>query len=371
MHRDPWSILGVARDSTPAAWKRAYRKLAMRWHPDRNDHPEATERFKEIAAAYDALLAVNPAADEDSGAASDSTPGEASADARRDGAGDGANEQAGEGVGDAAPEADKEPAARETPPAKAPDLRINLELTLREAALGGVRTVDFYRHAPCPTCQGSGESGLQRTRFCGACHGSGRVRDAARKLVVCGECAGRGFFSERICPDCAGIGHQLTPVSLRVTLPPGLLAGDDVRLSGQGEPGSNERLPGDLYLTILLADDPLFQLHGRDLHLTMPVSALALLAGGEIEVPTLKGPRPYRLEAGPPSARCLRLPGLGYPGRGRRASGDLVLNLQPVFPDQLDEAQRLALLQADAALMQNVAQHFPEIAAWRAKWAED
>ncbi len=355
---DPWSILGVTRDSQPATWKRAYRKLAMRWHPDRNPDPEATERFKEIAAAYEALLAVNPASDEKSG---DST-GAARSDATTD--------RAADASGDFSPEADQEPSASEQSVAKAPDLRINLELTLREAALGGVRTVDFHRHAPCPTCAGSGEAGLQRTRFCGACHGSGRVRDSARQLAVCGECAGRGFFSERICPDCAGCGHQVTPVSLRVTLPPGLLAGDDVRLSGQGEPGSAAQQPGDLYLTILIADDPLFQLAGKDLVLTLPVSALALLAGGEIELPTLTGRLLYRLEAGAASPRRCCLPGLGYPGRGRRATGDLILNLQPVFPEQLDEGQRQDLLQANQGLMNNMAQHFPEIAAWRAQWPD-
>lgn len=328
---DSYAILGVSQQATLADIKRAYRRLAMRWHPDRNADPAATERFKEIRAAYDRLLAGDPP--ETTEAA------EAAAD-------------------DAEPEA--APSA-----AKAPDIRLNLEISLAEAAAGCRKTVAYHRSTTCTTCAGSGEHGISRTRFCAACHGSGRIRDAQRGLVPCDACGGRGLFSERTCPDCTGSGRETSSVSLETTVPAGMLAGDELRLAGQGESGADGVLPGDLYLTIVIADHPLFQLRGRDLHFAMPVSALRLLAGGDIELPTLAGSVPHRLDGGLPEAREVRLPGQGYPGRGRTPAGDLVASLQPVFPARLDARQRKLLLQADAALMGDLAAAFPEIAGWR------
>ena len=148
MRSDPYTVLGVATDSGPAEWKRAYRRLAMRWHPDRNDSPEATERFKEINAAYEALLAVDPE-----------------------------NEPKTEYSENETPAPDVEEAV-----AKASDIRLNLEVSLEEAAAGCHKTIHYTRGSDCPTCEGSGEHGMTKTRFCDTCHGSGRVHDAKRVL---------------------------------------------------------------------------------------------------------------------------------------------------------------------------------------------
>ena len=324
MNHDPHSLLGLAPDAGPAELKRAYRRLAMRWHPDRNSDPSAPERFRQIRAAYEQLVAV-----------------------------DGPE-------GAKTPEDDDKPTASR----KAADIRLNLDISLEQAALGCRRTVEVTRGKPCATCDGSGESGITRTRFCAACHGSGRVRDAKRVLVTCGECAGRGFFSERICPDCAGSGRELGRVSLKISVPAGLLPGDDLRLAGQGEPATAELAAGDLYLTILVRSHPLFQLRGRDLHFAMPVSALALIAGDEIRLPTLGKPVSLTLDPGPPDAREVRIPGKGYPGRGRHQAGDLVARLDPIFPATLTARQRKMLLKANAALMDGGADSLPEIVAW-------
>ena len=332
MTRDPHAVLGVSPDSGPLEWKRAFRRLAMRWHPDRNDHPEATERFKEINAAYEQLTAGEVAAPE---------------------------ETAGTSADD-----ETEPAASEMP-AKAPDIRLNLAVSIEEGALGCRQTVHYTRGKACATCAGSGEAGMSRTRFCEACHGSGRVRDTQRLLVPCDACGGRGFFSERICPDCAGSGRETSEVSLQVKVPPGMLPGDELRVAGQGEAGNDTRAAGDLYLTLVLRSHALYRLSGRDIAYTMPVSALALLAGDEITLATPSGPLCHRLEPGAASGRDLHLPGKGYPGRGRHAAGDLLIRLTPVFPASLSAEQRKLLLKASAALQANAAASMPELADWQ------
>lgn len=323
-----YAILGVPPTATPEQIKRAYRRLAMRWHPDRNDHPEATERFKEIRAAYDQLTA-------------------------RDG-----DEEVISGE-------HEEPDAAGESRARAADIRLNLDISLEEAAAGCRKTIHYARGKACPTCDGSGEAGISRTTFCEACHGSGRVRDSQRSLQPCPDCAGRGFFSRRTCRDCGGSGRETSDISLKITVPAGMLPGDELRLSGQGEAGSAGVLAGDLYLTIIIHAHALYALRERDLHYSMPVSALVMLAGGDIELPSLSGVLKHSLEAGAVAIRELRLRGQGYPGRGRIPAGDLVVSLQPVFPQALDARQRKLLLQANAALMQKAATSLPEIAVWR------
>jgi molecular chaperone DnaJ len=326
LKEDPYLTLGVERDISHAELKRVFRRLAMTWHPDRNDDPQATARFTEIRAAYEALL--EP---EDDVAVDDWEPD------------------------DEAPPDE---------PQRAADIRLNLEISLAEAWAGCDKTLNYVRGKDCPTCKGSGEHGLTRTRFCEACHGSGRVRDKKQGLVSCSDCVGRGFFSERICPDCAGSGRQQQAVSLKVKVPAGILPGDDLRLIGQGVPGEGGLHPGDLFLTIVIKTHAIFELRGRDIYLDMPVNALAMIAGAEIEIPLPVGTKVVQLEAGAASKRVLRFSKNGFPGRGKAVAGDLIVGLQPVFPARLTARQRKLLLQIQADLSGDLDQALPEVAAW-------
>ncbi len=329
----PHRVLGVTPDASPTEVKRAYRRLAMVWHPDRNDHPEATERFKKIRAAYDALAG------------------------RED-----------ERAPPAAPDSESGESSRTDEGPRAPDLRFDLDLDLEEAAAGVQRTIELVRGKPCATCAGSGEAGISRSRMCEPCHGSGRVRRRGHALEQCSQCQGKGFFSERICPDCGGLGRDEEDVSLLVSVPPGMLAGDELRLSGQGESARDGMLAGDLYLTLRLRQHELFRLDGRDLLFDMPVSVLTLLAGGELPVPGLGGVERLEVVAGTIEQRRVILPGKGYPGRNGSPAGDLVVTLIPIMPRELSLRQRELLQQADAAFDSWLDESLPEVAAWRRRF---
>jgi molecular chaperone DnaJ len=320
-------VLGVTPDAGPSEWKRAYRRLAMRWHPDRNDHPEATERFKQINAAYELLTAVDVQETQENKAETDTA-------------------EAAETV------------------VRAADIRLNLHISLEDAAHGCRKTLIYRRGKVCGTCAGSGEAGMSRTRFCPACHGSGRIRDVQRILIPCEACGGRGFFTECICPDCSGSGRDTADVNLEITIPPGMLSGDELRLAGQGELGDDERAAGDLYLTIVLTTHALYRLEGRDLHYRMPVGVLALLAGGEIELPSLGGIICHTLAEGSCEAREIRLAGKGYTGRGNRPAGDLIVTLEPEFPSNLSARQRKLLRQVHADMLDARADCLPAVDAW-------
>lgn len=304
------SILGIAADADAGAIKRAFRKLAMSLHPDRNPAPDAAERFKAIRAAHDIMMAafLNGEAE-----AEFSTEAEDAATAE---------------------------------PARGENLRRELELTLEEAAFGCRKTLTLSGAIPCATCEGSGEYGASRSNLCGDCHGSGRLR-RGQELERCPACDGRGFITSRTCPDCGGSGRHAADRHLQVHVPPGVMAGSELRLAGQGGEAPAGGLPGHLILSIVLAQHPVFQPLERDLLCPVTLSIFRWLAGGNVDVPLLGGGH-RKVKLSPARTlhpEPLRLKGLGLPNRTGLPSGDLVISWQPVLPASLT-AEQIALLRA-------------------------
>lgn len=313
-------ILGVAPTASAAEIKRAFKRLAMRWHPDRNADPQAHEQFRLAREAFEHLT----------------------------------------GARDTLP--------TEEPPASPPvprgeDHHLEVTVQLGETALGSTVTLTVPGREPCNRCDGSGQRSYGRTSMCSACHGSGRIRSESG-LKSCPNCSGKGYFTDRRCPDCAGRGWNPADRQLAVGIPPGMLPGEELRVPGQGGAAPENGVPGDLFIIVRAHPHPLFRLNGADVHVDLPISIFRVLAGGTVPVPSLLGLREAVLPES--STRTeIRLPGAGFPARGRRPAGDLVAHLQVQYPRFLTTEQRALLEMVDKVLHQHLADQSPPLARWR------
>lgn len=319
-------ILGVKPDATAAEIKRAFKRMAMRWHPDRNPDPGAHEQFRLAREAFERLTEAHEAASSPS--ASDAPP--------------------------------PEPSPRRP---RGEDRHMELEVDLEEAALGGSAEVTVAGRKPCTACDGSGHRSYGRTTMCGACHGSGRIRSASG-LEPCPTCSGRGYFTDTRCNECDGRGWHPAERQLSITLPPAMLPGEELRITGQGGAAPDGGDPGDLYLALKARPHPLFRLEGHDLHLSMPVSVFRVLAGGEIQVPTLGGHIDVLLSESSTETRIV-VPGAGFPARQKRRAGNLVVHLEVQYPRFLTNEQKALLEMADQVMSQQLDDQSPILARWR------
>lgn len=329
-HHDAFHLLGLVPGASSAEIKRAFRRLAMQWHPDRNRDPLAPDRFKQLREAYESLQADIAVESDDQ-----AEPG--------------------------APSADADPPRR-----RAADRRQTLEIALEEAFLGCERQIWLEQEAPCLDCAGEGFHVLLHGRLCVDCHGSGRLRTASG-LQSCGACLGRGYRYRAECETCSGSGRIVGREPMLVRVPAGSRDGSELRVTGAGErvDGLDD---GDLLVTVRIAAHPLYRIDDRDLVIRRPVGALRMLLGGEIVVPHPRGRLSLELTAGPVRRREWRLDGAGWPANDTGAPGALRVELHPVWPECLTPELQELLGPLVEAIERGSAEFEPEVAAWKARW---
>ena len=358
--RDYYEVLGVNRDATEEDIKKAYRKHAMKWHPDRNpDNPKAEEHFKEAKEAYEVLADGNKRAAYDQFGHAGIDPHAAG------GAGPGA------GFGDIFSDIFSDifgggRGGRSTV-FRGADLRYNLELTLEQAAHGFDTKIRIPAAAICDTCKGSGARPGTQPATCPTCRGAGQVRVSQGPFSIaqtCPRCHGSGSIIPNPCGPCSGTGRVKLQKTLAVKIPAGVDEGDRVRLSGEGEPGVNGGPPGDLYVQVHIKPHPVFQRDHDDLHCEMPVSITTAALGGEISIPTLDGSAKIRIPAETQSGKTFRLKAKGIKGVRSQAAGDLFCHVVVETPVNLTERQRQLLREFESISAEDSARHNPRAKGW-------
>jgi len=363
--RDFYEILEVQRTASDGELKTAYRKLAMKWHPDRNPGDKDCEhKFKEINEAYDVLkdeqkraaydrfghAAFEQGAGGGHGFGSDFAS--SFSDIFEDLFGMGGGRRGGRGGG------------RE----RGADLRYNMEITLEEAYAGKTAQIRIPTSVTCEACSGNGAKAGSKPKTCPTCGGAGKVRHTQGFFTLertCVGCQGRGQVIDNPCPNCSGSGRVTRERTLSVNVPPGVEDGTRIRLAGEGEAGVRGGPSGDLYIFLSLAGHELFQRDGADLHCRVPISMVTAALGGEFEVPSIDGSRSrVKVPAGTQSGRRFRLGGKGMPVLRAKQSGDMYVQVVVETPQNLTKRQRELLAEFDKLSSQDT---HPEAAGFFAR----
>ena len=358
--RDYYEVLGVNRDASEDDLKKSYRRLAMKWHPDRNpENPRAEEHFKEAKEAYEVLC-------EPAKRAAYDQFGHAGVDPQ---AGMGAGQPGGFGdiFSDIFGEIFGGGRQRRSTVFRGADLRYNLEISLEQAAHGFDTKLRIPAMATCESCKGSGARPGTAPTTCPSCRGAGQVRVSQGPFSIaqtCPRCHGSGSIIPHPCAQCAGSGRIKLQKTLSVKIPSGVDEGDRVRLSGEGEPGVNGGPPGDLYVQVHIKPHAVFTRDHDDLHCEMPISITTAALGGEIGIPTLDGSAKIRVPAETQSGKTFRLKGKGVKGVRSQAAGDLFCHVVVETPVNLTERQRQILREFDTISLQDSARHNPRAKGW-------
>ena len=363
--RDFYDILGVNRDANEDEIKKAYRKLAMKYHPDRNpDNPKAEEHFKEVKEAYEIL------SDSQKRAAYDQY-GHAGVDPQA-GMGGGFGGFGAGGFSDAFGGIFDEifgggQRGGRSNVYRGADLRYNLEITLEQAAFGTETKIRIPTMEVCDSCKGSGAKSGTQPKTCPTCQGSGQVRLQQGFFSIqqtCPKCHGTGKFIADPCGACHGAGRIKQHKTLAVKIPAGVDEGDRIRLSGEGEHGINGGPSGDLYVQIHLKPHTVFQREGNDLHCEMPISFTTAALGGEIEIPTLDTVAKIKIPPETQSGRTFRLRGKGIKGVRSHTTGDLLCHVVVETPVNLTDRQKELLRELEESSSNEDGMHNPRAKSW-------
>jgi molecular chaperone DnaJ len=368
--RDYYEVLGIPKNASDEEIKKAYRKLAMKHHPDRNQGGEADKgaeaKFKEAKEAYEMLSSAEKRAAYDQ-------YGHAGVDPNmRGGAGaegfGGFAEAFGDIFGDIfGQQRGGAPGRGGRQVYRGGDLSYAMEITLEEAALGKEAQIRIPTWENCETCHGSGAKPGTQAKTCATCHGAGVVQMRQGFFSVqqtCPHCRGSGKIIPEPCTTCHGQGKVKKQKTLEVKIPAGIDDGMRIRSAGNGEPGTNGGPPGDLYIEIRLKKHDIFERDGDDLHCAVPISFTRAALGGEIEVPTLQGKAAIDIPEGTQAGKQFRLRGKGIKGVRSSYPGDLYCHIAVETPVKLTEHQRKLLKELDESLKKGGAKHSPTEESW-------
>lgn len=363
--RDYYETLGVAKNASDDEIKKSYRKLAMKYHPDRNpDSKAAEEKFKEAKEAYEMLSDTQKRAAYDQYGHAGVDPnaggfgggGGGFADAFGDIFSDIFGASAGGGRGRGGSQM-----------YRGADLRYALEITLEQAYHGYDAQIRVPSWDNCKPCGGSGAAAGSKAETCPTCSGHGQVRVAQGFFSMqqtCPKCHGSGKYIPMPCMSCKGQGKIKQQKTLEVKIPPGIDDGMRIRSSGNGEPGLNNGPAGDLYVEIHIKPHALFQRDGDDLHCQMPISFATAALGGEINAPTLSGSANFSVPEGTQSGKTFRLRGKGIKGVRSSYPGDLYVHVVVETPVKMTDGQKELLRQFETSLQEGGAKHSPQSKGW-------
>ena len=350
--RDYYEVLGVSKSATDDEIKKAYRKLAKKYHPDLNkDNPEAAEKFKEAAEAYDVLSNSEKRSryDQFGHAGVDPNAGFGGGDSYSGGFGGfgmddlgdifGSFFGGGSGFGGGS--------RRRNGPVRGRDIQQAIELTFEEAAFGCHREMSIQAQEKCETCGGSGAKKGTTAQTCQHCHGTGQIRTQQRTVLgymtnvtTCPHCHGEGKIVKDPCPDCRGTGKVRKSKKIEVDIPAGIDDGQTIQLSGKGEAGDKGGPNGDLLLTIRVHPHQMFKREGTNVFIDMPISFVQAALGATVQVPTLDGPVELKIPEGTQTGSKFRMKGRGIPSIRSKVRGDQYVTVNVEVPRNLNSKQK-------------------------------
>ena len=361
--RDYYEVLGVARNASEADIKKAFRRLAMKYHPDRNAGDAGAEtKFKEVKLAYDVLT------DAKKRSAYDQF-GHAGVEAGAGGFGGGPGDFGGGSFqdifGDVFGDIFGGRGGRRA--GRGADLRYDLSLTLEDAVAGKDVKIRIPTLVDCQFCGGSGAKPGTKPKTCSTCNGAGQVRMQQGFFSIqqsCPQCRGKGQVIEEACPHCRGRGRLQEDKTLSVKVPPGVDTGDRIRLAGEGERGEPGGTPGDLYVQVQVQEHAIFTRENSHLFCEVPIGFVTAALGGDMEVPTLDGKVNLKIPAGTQTGKMFRIRGKGVKPVRDSVVGDLICRVLVETPVNLTERQKELLGEFDGHMQEGGSRHSPQSSTW-------